>query len=133
VTLAKSEPRWVPRAAVEAMHADLIRSYGGAHGLRDAGLLESALARPLHRWSYDASADIPALAAAYAVGIASNRAFIDGNKRTAFQAMFSFLWTNGLHLVAPKPEVVVLMRDVATKAIDEVALAAWVRAHVEAR
>jgi len=123
----------VPRAAVDAMHADLVQTHGGAHGLRDDGLLESALARPRHRWSYDASADIAALGAAYAIGIACNHAFIDGNKRTAFQTMYVFLALNGLRLVAPEPTVVTLMRDVATGAVGEVALAEWVRAHVEAR
>jgi len=100
---------------------------------RDDGLLEAALARPRHRWSYDTSADIPLLAAAYAVGIACNHAFIDGNKRTAFQTMYVFLALNGLRLVAPEPAIVTLMRDVAMGAVDEVALAEWVRAHVEAR
>ena len=127
------EPRWVPRAAVDAIHADLVQTHGGAHGLRDDGLLEAALARPRHRWSYDTSADIPLLAAAYAVGIACNHAFIDGNKRTAFQTMYVFLALNGLRLVAPEPAIVTLMRDVAMGAVDEVALAEWVRAHVEAR
>ena len=126
-------PRWVPRAVVDALHADLVRTFGGAHGLRDDGLLESALARPRHKWSYDPTADISALAAAYAVGVACNHAFIDGNKRTAFQTMSVFLGLNGLLLRALQPEVVLVMRDVATKAIDEGALAEWVRAHVEAR
>ena len=127
------EPRGVPRAAVDAMHADLVQTHGGAHGLRDAGLLESALGRPRNRWSYDPSADIPALAAAYAVGIARNHAFVDGNKRTAFQTAYVFLALNGLRLVAPEPEVVTLMRDVATGAINEAELAVWIRAHVLAR
>jgi death on curing protein len=127
------QPRWVPRAATDAIHADLIRTHGGAHGLWEDGLLESALARPRYRWLYRAEADIPTLAAAYAVGIAQNHAFIDGNKRTAFQTMYVFLALNDLRLVAPEPQVVALMRDVATGAILEDVLATWVREHVQSR
>jgi death on curing protein len=115
------------------MHADLLRAFGGSHGLRDGGLLESALARPRHTWSYNTEADIPALAAVYAVGIARNHAFIDGNKRTAFQTMYAFLVLNGVRLSAPEAEVVTMMRDVATGAVNEETLAARVRAHVETR
>jgi death-on-curing protein len=128
-----TEPRWVPRGAVDAIHADLVQTHGGAHGLRDDGLLESALARPRQRWHYEPTSDIAALAAAYAVGITCNHAFVDGNKRTGFQATYVFLALNGLRLVAPEPTVVTLMRDVATGMVDEGALAEWIRAHVEAR
>jgi death on curing protein len=133
VSESDAEPRCVPRTAVEALHADLVRTFGGSHGLRDAGLLESAVDRARNRWSYDASTDVPSLAAAYAVVVARNHAFIDGNKRTAFQTMYVFLALNGLRLVAPEDEVVRLMRDVATGAVNEDALAAWVREHVRPR
>jgi death-on-curing protein len=129
----RQEPRWVPRRAVDAIHADLIRVHGGSFGVRDEGLLESALNRPRQRWTYDPDADLAACAAAYVVGIAKNHACVDGNKRTAFQVMYVFLGLNGLRLVADEREVVALMLDVATSVLDEAALAAWVRAHAEAR
>ncbi len=129
----RQKPRWVPRRVVDAVHADLVRTFGGSFGVRDEGLLESALHRPIQRWTYDGAADLAACAAAYGVGLAKNHAFIDGNKRTAFQVMYVFLGLNDVRLVADEREVVALMLDVATSTIDEIALAAWIRAHVQAR
>ena len=127
------EPRWVTRRVVDAIHADLVRTHGGSHGIRDEGLLESALHRPLQRWTYDPSADHAACAAASGIGIAKNHAYVDGNKRTAFQVMYVFLGLNGHRLVADQREVVSLMLDVATSRIDEVQLAEWIRTHTAAR
>ncbi len=130
---SRREPIWVSRAAAEAIHADQISQHGGAHGLRDESLLESALARPRMQWHYDEAADVADLAAAYCVGLAKNHAFVDGNKRTAFQIMFAFLYANGLELDASEPEVVELMLDVASGAVGEAELAACVRHHAARR
>jgi death on curing protein len=127
------EPIWVTLVAADAAHTLVIRTDGGSMGLRDAGLLESALARAQQRWSYDPAADLAAFGAAYCVGIAKNHAFVDGNKRTAFQIMVMFLYANGLQLEAPEPDVVALMVDVATGTVDEPTLAAWIRSHTRER
>jgi death-on-curing protein len=123
----------VSRAAVRAIHADQIREHGGSLGLRDAGLLESALERPRHRWHYEPTSDLMRLAAAYGYGLARNHAFIDGNKRVAFQVMYVFLGLNGYRISAPEPEVVAIMLSVADGRTDEQALADWLRAHAQAR
>lgn len=121
------------RAAVRAIHADQIREHGGSLGLRDAGLLESALERPRHRRHYEPTSDLMRLAAAYGYGLARNHAFIDGNKRVAFQVMYVFLGLNGYRISAPEPEVVAIMLSVADGRTDEQALADWIRAHAQAR
>jgi death-on-curing protein len=95
------EPLWLTRAIVEVLHEEQIREHGGQHGLRDEGLLESALTRPRHRWSYEPETDLAALAAEYGVGLAKNYAFLDGNKRTAFVAANVFLILNGFEIEAP--------------------------------
>jgi len=123
----------VSRAAVRAIHADQIREHGGSLGLRDAGLLESALERPRHRRHYEPTSDLMRLAAAYGYGLARNHAFIDGNKRVAFQVMYVFLGLNGYRISAPEPEVVAIMLSVADGRTDEQALADWLRAHAQAR
>lgn len=92
-----NEPRWLTRAEVELIQTSVIDVGGGSHGLRDAALLESALARPQNQHSYGET-DVFQLAASYAEAIARNHAFVDGNKRTAFQAADIFLFMNGQHL-----------------------------------
>lgn len=88
-----------------AIHSDQVREHGGSLGLRDAGLLESALARPMNRFQYQEDADLCDLAAAYGVGIARNHPFVDGNQRVAFQAMYVFLGLNRLRIDAAEEEV----------------------------
>jgi death-on-curing protein len=112
-------------------HVNLVREFGGAHGIRDDGLIESALARPKHLWAYNPAADLADLAAAYGFGLAKDHGFVDGNKRTAFQLMFVFLGLNGLRLAASESDVVHLMIGVADDTIGETALATWVRDHVQ--
>ena len=123
----RAEPVWLARTIVEALQADQIREHGGQLGLRDAGLLESALARPRHTWSYDPDADLALLAAEYGYGLAKNHAFIDGNKRIAFVAMNVFLLLNGYEIEADEPLVVTTMLRVAAKDMSAQQLAAWVR------
>ena len=115
---------------LEAIHADQIREHGGALGIRDPGLLDSALARPRQKWAYAATADLPILAAAYGFGLARNHAFADGNRRVALMAMYVFLWINGLELDAFEPETADTILGVADGSISERKLASWVRAHV---
>lgn len=126
------EPIWIILPAAEAMHAELIREHGGSYGVRDEGLIESALARPQQRWAYGGDeVDLADLAAAYAFGLAKNHGFVDGNKRVAFIVMYSFLRANGLRLAASEPETYAVMIDVATGELSEVDLARWLRASTE--
>ena len=125
-TVNRPEPTWVSRMALDAMQLELIREHGGSHGVRDGGLIDSALARRQHKWACE-EAELPALAAAYGFGLAKNHGYIDGNKRIAFMAMFVFLYQNGLELDAPEPEAVVVMTEVAAGDRSERALAEWLR------
>lgn len=125
--MSPREPRWLDRQMVEAIHDLQLERYGGLRGIRDAGALESALGRPMHKWYYGAADDLAACAAAYAFGIAKNHPFADGNKRTAFVAMGVFLESNGTTLVAAEPDAVLIMLGLATDKLDEEGLAAWLR------
>lgn len=133
MTLSESEPRWVTSTIVQAIHADQVRQHGGTLGLRDKGLLESALQRAPNHWHYGPSVDLPLLAALYGIGLAQNHPFLDGNKRTAFQIMYVFLGLNGLRLSASEADVVRIMLEVASSALDEDDLASWLREHTEHR
>ena len=128
-----TEPRWLTSVHILSIHADQIQSHGGSLGLRDKGLLESALERPRNRFLYDPDADLAGLAAAYGFGLSSNHAFIDGNKRVAFQAMYLFLGLNGFRIEAPEEDVVDLVLSLASGDLDEPALADWLRSHISVR
>ena len=128
-----SEPLWLLPVYVLAIHADQVQSHGGSLGLRDRGLLESALERPKNRFQYDPEADLSALAAAYGFGLAQNHPFVDGNKRVAFQAMYLFLGLNGFRIEAAEEEVVLLILSLASGQLDEDSLAAWLRNHITAQ
>lgn len=125
------EPTWLDRLVVDAMHFDQLQRHGGLPGIKDENALESALARPRHKWSYEPESDLCALAAAYGFGLAGSHGYSDGNKRIAFVAMYVFLGINGLEIVAPEPAVVQLMREVAASDCDEARIAAWLRAHTQ--
>lgn len=125
------EPIWLSLHAIQHMHAELIRENGGSYGVRDGGLIESALARPRQKWSYEEEVDLADLAAAYAFGLAKNHGFVDGNKRIAFMAAYTFLDANGLRLVAPEPEAYAVVIDLATGELSEADLVRWLRASVE--
>ena len=120
--------RWVDRRALELLHDESIAEHGGAQGVRDEGLLESALARPLHLLSHG-EPDAAALAACYAFGLARNHAFVDGNKRVAFLAAGMFLAINGWRLVATQTEATLAMLALAAGEFDEAEFATWVRVH----
>lgn len=119
-------PIWVPPTAVTLIHDRQIARHGGAAGLRDRGLLDSALARPRNLAVYD-TPDLAALGAAYAFGIAKAHAFVDGNKRTAFVTAATFLRLNGLHLRPPPVDGVRLMEQLAAGDVTEPAFAQWLR------
>lgn len=126
------EITWIKIDVALAIHEEQISEHGGGEGLRDRGLRESALARPLNLAAYQ-SADLPALAAALGCGIARNHPFIDGNKRTAFVAVETFLGLNGLDLTADDANCVLTMLSVATGEMSEGDFAIWLRAHTERR
>lgn len=128
---SRCDPVWVPRVLADAMHRAIIAATGGLQGIRDGGLVDSALDRPKNRWAHDDASDLADLGAAYCVGLANNHGYIDGNKRTAFLVTYAFLRANGLRLITSEPEAVVLMIDVATRVVSETALAAWIRAHTQ--
>ena len=123
----REEPRWVPRVAVEAVHADQIGEHGGLAGLRDEAALDAALARARNKWSYEDEEDLAVLAAAYGFGISSNHPLRDGNKRTAFLAMAMFLGLNAHEILASEEEVVHIVRGLAAGDVVETALADWVQ------
>ncbi len=125
-----TEPFWLSRQAIEIIHDEQLAEHGGAGGIRDAGLLESALARPRNLFAYG-EADIHALAAAYASAIERNHPFVDGNKRTGFLAAYSFLAVNGLELDAPEAEAVVMILGLASGEMPEQGFAAWLRDRTE--
>lgn len=116
------------REFVEAMHAEQLRLHGGASGIRDQGMLESALARPQQKEAYG-EPDLCELAAAYLFGSAKNHPFVDGNKRTAFAAADLFLYFNGLSVEAEQQDVIQLVMMVAAGEIDEIGAAAFFRDH----
>ncbi|CAN5178105.1 type II toxin-antitoxin system death-on-curing family toxin [soil metagenome] len=125
------EPTWLERTTIDAIHYDQLQRHGGRPGIKDENALESAIARPRQKWTYEVDADLFVLAAAYCFGLATNHAYTDGNKRVGFMAMYTFLGMNDWEIVAPEPEVVQLVLDVVARTRDEKALADWLREHVE--
>jgi death-on-curing protein len=125
-------PVWLTLEQIRNIHTSLIRAYGGSYGVRDEGLIESALARPHQKWAYQSDlVDLPALGASYALGLVKNHGFVDGNKRVAFAASASFLLANGLLLIAPEPDAYVVMVDLASGVLSEDDMARWLHASVE--
>ena len=119
-------PRWLPRAAVLALHAESISRFGGSAGIRDEGLLDSALARAPNLLAYG-TPTVHELASAYGFGIAKNHPFVDGNKRAAFLASAVFLEMNGYQLIASELEVVLTFTELAAGNVSEAQLAAWLK------
>ena len=128
------EPIWLRQDVVLAIHARQLAEHGGEEGLRDAGLLDSALNRPRNLLTYgEPKPDLAALAAAYAYGIARNHPFVDGNKRTAYVACRTFLLLNGHDLHAPVAEKYSGFLRLAEGTIAEDELADWIRQHLVTR
>ena len=124
--------RWVDRQALTLLHDESLAEHGGSSGLRDEGLLESALARPRNLAVYG-KPDLADLAASYDVGLAKNHPFIDGHKRAAFLAAGLFLTLNGYRLHATQSDATLTMLAVAAGEIDESTFATWIRKHAQRR
>lgn len=123
--------RWIDRAALVLLHDESLAEHGGRAGMRDAGLLDSALARPLNLTAYG-QPDFADLAASYAFGLAQNHAFVDGNKRAAFLAVGLFLYLNGYRLRTTQADATITMLGLAAGDISEADFAAWLRRHAQA-
>jgi death on curing protein len=125
------QPQWVRPDVVQAIHKRQLAEHGGGMGMRDAGLLASALAKPLHLFTYSkGAATLPELAASYAFGIARNHPFVDGNKRTAFVVSMLFLSLNGCRVTATPDNLYQTFMALADGRLSEVALAEWFEAVV---
>src|SRR6266852_15437 len=121
-----SEPEWLDITIVLDVHAEQLALFGGAEGVRDLGLLESALARPLNKFAYGET-DLAALAAAYAFGIARNHPFVDGNKRAAFASIIVFLGLNEIDFDVPPEAATAIILSLAAGEVSEESLARWIR------
>jgi death-on-curing protein len=122
--------RWIQREALVRLHAMSLVQFGGLPGLRDAGVLDSALARP-EQMAHYGKPDIADFAASYAYGLARNHPFVDGNKRVAFLALGLSLRLNGHSLIASQPEATQIVLSLAGGELSEEALAAWVRVNIQ--
>jgi death-on-curing protein len=120
-----SEPWWLTLEEIIVTHERQLALFGGAAGIRDRGMLESALMRPQNKWRYE-EADLAALAAAYAFGIAKNHPFVDGNKRVAFLAMAGFLRRNGVKFAPSQEAATAAILAVAAGEVSEEGLARWI-------
>jgi death on curing protein len=121
-----TEPFWLTRQIIVAIHGEQLAIYGGASGLRDQGMLESALDRPKNKWAYE-RAELAELAAAYAYGIARNHPFVEGNKRTSLLALYTFLGVNGVDFEVPEAEAAAMILSLAAGEVSEESLARWIR------
>ena len=121
-----SEPRWPDITIVLDIHAEQLALFGGGDGVRDLGLLESALARPINKHVYGEN-DLAALSAAYAFGLAKNPPFVDGNKRAAFASIIVFLGLNGIDFDVPPEEATAMILSLAAGEVGEECLTNWIR------
>jgi death-on-curing protein len=119
-------PKWLTYEQVVAIHSRQLRRFGGGAGLRDDGLLRSALERPVNKWHYE-QAELPLLAAAYAFGLAKNHPFVDGNKRIAFMTMMIFLRRNGIRFAPDQAHATKMILALAAGEVSEQSLARWIR------
>jgi death-on-curing protein len=127
------EPIWIEKPAISLAQAEALAEHGGLEGIRDDGLLESALARPRNVFAYEHVNDLHTLAAFYAIEIARNHPFLDGNKRAGFIAMALFLAANGLRLTADQVDGTRTFLEVASGKLNEKELAAWLRKNTSLR
>jgi death-on-curing protein len=122
-----SEPVWIDKLTLLFDHAKLLAEHGSREGIRDEGLLDSALARPRNLHAYEGVVDLNRLAACYCIGIVRNHPFVDGNKRVAFVALALFLSLNGFQLKADQVDAVRQIYRAAAGELSEIELAEWVR------
>jgi death-on-curing protein len=120
------EPEWLSKLIVLAIHDEQLALHGGAGGIRDDALLESALSRPQNKWAYE-GAELPELAAAYGFGIAKNHPFVDGNKRTSLLAIYTFLGINDIDFVVPEADAAAIIISLAAGEVSEESLTRWIR------
>lgn len=130
--MKKAEPLWILERVVLALHDQLLAAHGGAEGLRDAGLLESALARPHQHYAYG-SPDIVELAALYTAGLVRNHPFVDGNKRIGFAIGIVFLELNGFDFIASEEDATQAIFSLAAGTLGEAEYTVWLRANVSRR
>ena len=127
------EPRWINEPTLLAIHAQQIERFGGAHGIIDANVVLSSLARPMNRWAYDPDSDFGELAAAYLMGFARSQGFRDGNKRTGLACALVFLAINGLAVHVPPAELISLTMAAATGKADDEAVSSYLRGKISRR
>jgi len=126
------EPLWITYEQAVAIHSRQLRRFGGAPGLRDEGMLRSALERPVNKWRYE-QAPLDELAAAYAFGLAKNHAFVDGNKSIAFMAMMVFLHKNGVAFGPDPAEATTIILSLAAGEVSEQSLGRWIRDNLDSK
>jgi death on curing protein len=127
------QPHWISRRALLYLHSASLTTFGGSTGIRDEGLLDSALARPQNRFLYSPESDLSELAASYGFGIAKNHPFIDGNKRAAFHSVGLFLSINGYQLIADQLDAIQTMLNLAAGNLNEQQFAAWIRTNTKSQ
>jgi len=123
----RRNPQWVDPRALLLLHSETLAEHGGLAGVRDHGLLESALARPRNLHAYEPESDVARLAAAYGFGLARNHPFNDGNKRAAFLVIGLFLQINGRELIADPVEAIAVILSLAESSLGEPGLTEWIR------
>jgi death-on-curing protein len=121
-----NEPIWLDVEILIDLHAEQLALFGGPDGIRDQGMLESALGRPINKFTYGET-DLAALAAAYGFGIARNHPFVDGNKRAAFGAIIVFLGLNDIDFLAPPESATAMILALAAGEVNEEGLTRWIR------
>jgi len=121
-----NEPIWSDVEILIDLHAEQLALFGGPDGIRDRGMLESALGRPIDKYTYGET-DLPALAAAYAFGIARNHPFVDGNERAAFGALIVFLGLNDIDFLVPPESATAMILSLAAGEVNEEGLTRWIR------
>lgn len=124
------EPTWLSRRVVDAMQRELIGEHGGLHGIRDEGLIDSALSKPRNRWAYEPDADLAELCASYGFGLARNHGYLDGNKRITLAAMHVFTRRNRFAIAVSEVEEVAVVLQLAEGSLREADLAVWIREHL---
>ena len=129
--MKRKDPIWIDERDVLAIHDQLLAAYGGSPGLRDEGLLQSALAQPRQHHAYAHRSDVIEMAALYTAGIVRNHPFVDGNKRTGFVAGVFFLELNGFTFMASEEDATQAVFGLAGGTLDEAAYTAWMRANCE--
>ena len=129
--MSKRVPIWIDERDVLAVHDSLMAQHGGPPGLRDRGLLESALARPRQHYSYAETIDVIQMATLYTAGVITNHPFIDGNKRAGFLVGIMFLELNGFNFMASEEDVIQTVLAFAAGDLDETGYAQWLRANTK--